>query len=339
LSEQQRKVTISIDLMGGDNSPLVPLQAISEMIKENHEVNFIAFGLEQKTTELINKFKFPEDRFTLIESKSQISEDIKPSKALRNSLGSSMRMTIEAVQEGKADAAISSGNTGGLMAIAMIVLKTIESIDRPAILAIIPRLSGKACLLDVGANSNCQSRNLSEFALLGTEFAKIILNKDSPSVGILNIGKEATKGNDLIKSSYEALLLSKLNFQGFVEANELLLGDVDVIISDGFSGNIALKAMEGAGKFCLEAIKQAANRSILAKFGLLLFKIFSSKKSVSLDPSEYNGGIFLGLNGIVVKSHGNANVKAFKTSIKHAIRLSEGKIIEKLKQEVKFTDD
>ena len=219
------------------------------------------------------------------------------------------------------------------------MLKTIEAVDRPAILALIPRLKGRACLLDVGANINCTPKNLLDFAYLGVEFAKIMFAIKSPTIAILNIGKEVTKGNDLIKQTHEILSSSKLNFKGFIEANELLLSDINVIVTDGFSGNIALKAMEGAGKFCLEVMKQAANKSWLAKLGLIIFKVFLPKNSVSLDPSEYNGGIFLGLNGIVVKSHGGANIKAFSTSLDHAIKLARSDILSVILKEVRIPNE
>jgi len=319
--------------MGGDNALTIPLQAISELIHEIEDVDFVAFGKGNEVPSLIDKTPKFKDRFKFVEVQSVILEDEKPSVALRKSRGTSMSAAIELVAKGDAHAVVSAGNTGALMAIAMYQLKLLESIDRPAILAIIPRLDGRACLLDVGANVMCQSRNLLDFAILGTKFAQVIFDKENPTVGLLNIGKEEIKGSDLVKSSHEALQGSNLNYRGYVEANELLTGDIDVIVTDGFSGNIALKAMEGSGKFCLKAIKLAASKSTLAKLGLILFKFFSPKGAISLDPSEYNGGIFLGLNGIVVKSHGSADVRAFKTSLKHAISLARGDLIALIKKE------
>jgi glycerol-3-phosphate acyltransferase PlsX len=194
-------------------------------------------------------------------------------------------------------------------------------------------------LLDVGANVVCQSRNLQDFAYLGSKFAQVLLGKNNPTVGLLNIGKELTKGTDLIKSTHELLQDCALNYVGFVEANALLTGDVDVVVADGFSGNVALKAMEGAGSFCLRSLKKAAADSIISKLGLALFKLFAGKSISSLDPNSYNGGVFLGLNGIVVKSHGAANVRAFKTCINHAITMSRGDLIGKLKQDRSLIDD
>lgn len=339
MSGDNERILISVDLMGGDNAPAVPLHAISEIIAQSKNIDFIAFGLRDKVQLIAQKLNLPENRFKFIHSEFVIIEDDRPSSALRKHKGSSMSDAIDAVAMKRAGAVVSAGNTGALMAISAYVLKLIESIDRPAMLALIPRIDGRACLLDVGANAVCQSRNLQDFAILGSKFAQVFLKKDNPTIALLNIGKESTKGTDIIKSSHEALQNSKLNYVGFVEANELLTGSVDVIVSDGFTGNVALKAMEGAGNFCLKSIRKSASASFISKLGLALFKIFSSKSTVSLDPNEYNGGIFLGLNGIVVKSHGSANIKAFKTCINHAITMVKGDLIKKLQHgEEEFID-
>ena len=338
MSGNNERVVISVDLMGGDNAPLASLEAISQVIAEHRDVDFVAFGLTDKVLPLVAKLKIPSSRFVFHHSESVIIEDDKPSAALRKHKNTSMSDAVTAVADNKADAVVSAGNTGALMAISVYLLKLLKTIDRPAMLALVPRLGGRACLLDVGANAVCQSRNLQDFAILGSKFAQVFLKKANPTVGLLNIGKESTKGTDIVKSSHEALQDLKLNYIGFVEANELLTGDVDVIVADGFSGNVALKAMEGAGNFCLKSLKNAVSGSFISKLGLALFKIFSSKSMASLDPNEYNGGIFLGLSGIVVKSHGAANVKAFKTCINHAITMVKGDLIKKLQHEEELVD-
>lgn len=339
LSNSDTKIVISIDLMGGDNAPEVPLVAISQVIKENKDINFLAFGLQNTVEPILSKLNISKDRFHFKPSDSVIREEDKPSLALRKHKNTSISDAIKAVAEGKASAVVSAGNTGAVMAIAIYLLKVIDSIDRPAVLALIPRINGRACLLDVGANAVCQARHLQDFAMLGSRFAQVLLGKSKPTIGLLNIGKEDTKGTELVKSTHELLLETELNYVGFVEANGLLTGDVDVIVTDGFSGNVALKAMEGAGSFCLRMLKKAAGDSLMARLGLALFKLFGGTSAADLDPNEYNGGVLLGLNGIVVKSHGAANIKAFKTCINHAIAMSQRDLIGKLQQKGSLADD
>ncbi len=339
LSGGKKNIVISVDLMGGDHAPEVPLKAVAEILHDHQDVEILAFGLEDKTAEALKRINIQSQRFSFIPSKTSVASEEKPSVALRKHKHTTMSDAILAVATNKASAVVSAGNTGAFMAIALHLLKVLDGIDRPAVLALIPTEHGKACLLDVGANATCQPHNLKDFAYLGSKFAQILLQKQIPMVGLLNIGTESNKGNDLIQKTHALLQDSALHYIGFVEANTLLHGSTDVIITDGFTGNVALKAMEGAGRFCINVLKEVGSKSLLAKLCLLMLKIFGTSAMRNLDPCTYNGGMLIGLNGIAIKSHGAANVKAFKSSVNHAIQLVKSDVMTQLKNMDNKSDD
>ncbi|MFZ4126284.1 MAG: phosphate acyltransferase PlsX, partial [Rickettsiales bacterium] len=256
--------------------------------------------------------------------------------ALRKSKGSSMRMAIEAVNEGQADACVSAGNTGALMAISKMVLKTLPGILRPAITATVPAQQRPVVLLDMGANIDCTADYLVQFALMGDAYARAVLGVEKPRIGLLNVGSEDMKGHDEVKEAHQ-LLKSKnlpIDYHGFVEGNDILEGTVDVVVTDGFTGNIALKTAEGASRLMYHAVKTAIESSLFAKLGYLLARSALRVSLKRFDPRKHNGAILLGLNGISVKSHGNADAKSFSHAIRVAATLATNKINDKILEEL-----
>jgi glycerol-3-phosphate acyltransferase PlsX len=262
--------------------------------------------------------------------------DESPSKALKNKKDSSMRVAINLVRDGHADACVSAGNTGALMATARFVLKMIPGIDRPAIISTLPSIYGHTYVLDLGANVDCTAEHLFQFAIMGNELVKAVEAIDSPKVGLLNIGEEDTKGNGQVKSAAKLLENSSLNYIGYVEGNSLNAGHikVDLIVTDGFVGNVALKSIEGAAKMIGSALKEAFGKNILTRLvGLIAYPVLKSFKR-RIDPRLYNGASFLGLRGLVIKSHGGADVLAFKTAIQLAEIEVKKDVIRKISEQV-----
>ena len=265
--------------------------------------------------------------------------DESPSKALKNKKDSSMRVAINLVRDGHADACVSAGNTGALMATARFVLKMIPGIDRPAIISTLPSIYGHTHVLDLGANVDCTAEHLFQFAIMGNELVRAVESIDSPKVGLLNIGEEDTKGNEQVKSAAKLLENSTLNYIGYVEGNSLNAGHikVDLIVTDGFVGNVALKSIEGAAKMIGYALKEAFGKNSLTKLvGLIAYPVLKSFKQ-RIDPRLYNGASFLGLRGLVIKSHGGADVLAFKTAIQLAVCEVKQDVIRKISEQVEKT--
>ena len=260
----------------------------------------------------------------------------KPSVAIRQGKNSSMGMAIDAVKTGKAEAVVSAGNTGALMAISKIALRTLAGIDRPAICSLFPTVNGQAVMLDLGANTECTAENLFQFAVMGEAFARVVLARKSPSIGILNIGSEAGKGIDSVRRAADMLTNTHLplNFYGFIEGNDIAAGVVDVVVTDGFSGNIALKTAEGAGKLCADFLKKGLNSSPRAMLGALLAKPALKSVFKKIDPRSHNGGMFIGLNGIVVKSHGGTDEIGFANAIEVTRNLMNDKINQQIIDEI-----
>jgi len=265
--------------------------------------------------------------------------DESPSKALKNKKDSSMRVAINLVRDGQADACVSAGNTGALMATARFVLKMIPGIDRPAIISTLPSIHGHTHALDLGANVDCTAEHLFQFAVMGAELVKAVENIDNPKVGLLNIGEEDMKGNEQVKAAAKLLENSSLNYIGYVEGDSLNAGriNVDLIVADGFVGNIALKSIEGAAKMIGSALKEAFGKNSFTKLaGLLAYPVLKSFKK-RIDPRLYNGASFLGLRGLVIKSHGGADVLAFKTAIHLAEIEVKKDVIKKISEQVERT--
>jgi glycerol-3-phosphate acyltransferase PlsX len=265
--------------------------------------------------------------------------DESPSKALKNKKDSSMRVAINLVRDGQADACVSAGNTGALMATARFVLKMIPGVDRPAIISTLPSTFGHTHVLDLGANVDCSAEHLFQFAVMGAELVKAVDNIENPKVGLLNIGEEDVKGNEQVKAVAKLLEKSDLNYIGYVEGNSLNAGAiaVDLIVADGFVGNVALKSIEGAAKMISTALKAAFSKNLLTKLvGLIAYPVLKSFKE-RIDPRLYNGASFLGLRGLVIKSHGGADVLAFKTAIKLAEIEVKKDVIRKISEQIEKT--
>jgi glycerol-3-phosphate acyltransferase PlsX len=337
-------VTISLDAMGGDKAPLSVIKGACHQASinaaNNIEVKFLFYGDEKQITPLITQYQDPKAKlnYQIIHCDKVISSDEKPSTALRQGKNSSMWLAIEAVANKQADAVVSSGNTGALMAISRIVLRSLNDIHRPAIAGLIPSLKGNVAMLDLGANAECSAENLFEFAIMGDAFAKVMLGLKNPRIGLLNIGSEEVKGNDVIRLASSLIKESapSLNFIGYVEGNEIAEGTADVVVADGFSGNIALKTAEGTAKFCKDIMRTSFESSFLAKLGYLLARASIKKASSKLDARLYNGAMFLGLNGIVVKSHGSSEHIGFANAIAVATELAKNNINDKINQEMEL---
>lgn len=328
------KVTLAVDLMGGDKAPKATIEGIKEALKRNENVSFICFG----SCEAINKAKhiLHTNRCEFVESSDDILASDKVSIAMRKKQ-SSMSLCLKATQEGKADASVSSGNTGALMAISKLYFRTIDGISRPAICTVIPTIESTSVLLDMGANAECTAENLLEFAIMGSAFVKGAFGVSNPTVGIINIGEEETKGTPLVQGAYHLFKQSIIakNFSGFIEGDELHNGKVNVIVTDGFTGNVVLKTMEGSGKTMKYFLQHYMLESILGKLALLIgFPCFKKIKS-KIDPNKYNGAMFLGLNGIAVKSHGSSNAEGFANAIEVAYNLVVSNINTTVKEEIK----
>ena len=331
----QKTTVIAVDAMGGDNAPSIVIEGLARVLKKDKHVFFQIYGNEEKILPFVQEFNLDKDKFKIHHTTQVIKPDDKPSYAIRNGRESSMFKAIMSVRNGYADAVISAGNTGALMAISKICLGTIAGIDRPAIAAVLPTLNGPAIALDLGANAVCSSKNLVEFSIMGSALHRILFKTKKPSVGLLNIGSEDTKGRDEIKEAAQQLKeVNDINFYGFIEGNDIGKGTTNVIVTDGFSGNVALKSIEGTVKFISGTLKRIAKRSFLRKLVFLLalptLKIFKT----SIDPRQYNGAMFIGLNGVSVKSHGASDAFSFSCAVHHALDMARHNLCAQIRQDV-----
>ena len=334
-------INIAIDAMGGDFGPSEIIPALDIVAKGRPDVSFLVFGDENAIKPHLSKYPNLSKRVSVRHTDNMIKNDDKPSLALRSSKGTGMRLAIEAVKNGEAKAVVSAGNTGALMAMAKMVLKTVPGIHRPAIASVMPGINGDSIMLDLGANVLVDGENLVQFAILGSIFARAHKRIERPTVGLLNVGSEETKGPDHVRKAAE--ILSCVDFpgeyKGFVEGNDITKGTVDVIVSDGYAGNIALKTAEGVGSLTKHYFSESFASSPLAMLGGLFayFSLKSLKKR--MDPRLYNGGVFLGLNGVCIKSHGGADALAFSQAVVLAVRLArEGYIDQVVKDIAHLTD-
>ena len=333
-------LTISIDVMGGDFGPEVTIPASLDCLKDNAELKLILVGDETVIRHHLDQA--PSDhthRLSIWHASQRVEMDESPSKALKNKKDSSMRVAINLVRDGQADACVSAGNTGALMATARFVLKMIPGVDRPAIISTLPSTFGHTHVLDLGANVDCTAEHLFQFAVMGAELVKAVENIDNPKVGLLNIGEEDVKGNEQVKAAAKLLESSHLNYIGYVEGNSLNAGNiaVDLIVADGFVGNVALKSIEGAAKMISTALKASFSKNLLTKLaGLIAYPVLKSFKE-RIDPRLYNGASFLGLRGLVIKSHGGADRLAFKTAIKLAEVEVKKDVIRKISEQIEQT--
>lgn len=305
-------IILSVDAMGGDHGINVTVPACIKFLQDNANVKLIITGDKDAIYNKIGQgLSDVEGRLEIIHTTQVVEMDEPPQSAMRNKKESSMRIAINQVKEGKAQAVISAGNTGALMATARYVLKTMDGIDRPAIAKIMPAIGKEVCVLDLGANVECSPEHLLQFGVMGAQIMRGITNKPSPSIGLLNIGSEDIKGHENIKKAAELFKKSGLNFYGNVEGDDINKGTVDVIVCDGFTGNVALKSIEGVAKMIAFFIKKEFNNGLLSKImGLMAYPVINRVKT-RLDTRKYNGAVLIGLNGLVIKSHGGTDMLGF----------------------------
>ncbi len=315
-----RKVTIALDAMGGDLGPEAVVPAALAILEKDDSVNFLLVGLAGTLDDARVKAREKYgNRLRFVSATQIVGMDEHPADALRRKKDSSMRIAIEAVKRGDADACVSSGNTGALMATARYVLKTLPGVDRPAIIAAVPGLSRDTFMLDLGANVGCSAQHLLQFALMGSVVAEDILDIEHSRVGLLNIGEEDIKGNEIVREAGELLSRSTLDYVGFVEADAVFNGAADVVVSDGFVGNVALKTMEGVAGLISAILREEFQRNPLRQFqGLAASSALNAIRG-RLDSRRYNGASLVGLNGVVIKSHGGADKFAFENAVQTAI--------------------
>ena len=323
-----RALTVSIDAMGGDAGPAVVVSALLKTIQRHSAVNFILHGDEAELNPLVARHPKLQGRASVRHAPGRVSMEDKPSHVLRRGKDTSMWHTINCVKEGDADVAVSAGNTGALMAVSMFGLGIIEGISRPAIAVIWPSLKGQTIVLDVGANVGATDEMLVDFAVMGEAFAHAIFGLANPTVGILNVGAEEQKGNESVRGAAQILRNSNLpmDFHGFVEGDDIAKGTVDVVVTDGFTGNIALKTAEGTARLVGAYLRSALKRSFMSKLGAVIASGALQTLRRKLDPRAQNGGVFLGLNGIVVKSHGGADAVGFASALDMAIDMARADI-------------
>lgn len=323
--------------MGGDHGPGVVIPAAAIALLRHPDLRFILVGDEARIAPELAANPTLQGKVEIVHTDIAVAMDAKPSQALRRGRWkSSMWLALEAVRDGRADAIVSAGNTGALMAMAKFCLKSIEGVDRPAIAAIWPTVEAECIVLDVGANVGADSRQLVEFALMGAGMARALFGMERPSVGLLNIGVEEVKGVDQIKHAASVLKEAPLpiRYKGFVEGDDIGHGAADVIVTDGFTGNIALKTAEGTAKQIAEYLRAAMGRSFLARLGAVLAQGAFRALKEKMDPRQLNGGIFLGLNGIVVKSHGGTDATGFACAIDLAYDMASNGVVKRLASDV-----
>ncbi|MEG3617365.1 phosphate acyltransferase PlsX [Magnetovibrio sp. PR-2] len=330
-----QSITLSIDAMGGDNAPDMVVAGLDLALRDLPGTRFIIYGRAEKLTPLLSQYPELAETCEVRHTDDTVSNEEKPGIALRSGRKSSMRLAINAVSDGEADGVVSAGNTGALMAMAKFVLKTLPGIDRPAIASLLPTMKGESVMLDLGANIQCDAENLVQFAVMGEVFARNVLHIKKPSIGILNVGTEVLKGNDSVKQAGTILSETQLpiDFYGFVEGDDIGAGTVDVIVTDGFTGNVALKTIEGTAKLFASALKQELMDSIPGKIGALIAKPAIDSFRTRFDPRRYNGAMFLGLGGICVKSHGGTDAYGFCNAVKVAHELITDQLNEGIKED------
>jgi glycerol-3-phosphate acyltransferase PlsX len=329
-------IKIAVDAMGGDNSPNKIVEGIIHNHRSNKKNFYKIFGDQNKIAKLINN-NIDNNFYEIIHTEKVVKSTDSPLEGAKKGKDTSMWLAIESVKKKDADIVISAGNTGALLVIAKLNLKMIENIDKPALSALWPNKNGMSVVLDLGANIECSSKNLFDFSIMGASLYTSLYPDNRPNVALLNIGSEELKGNEIIKETYQILNEKKSNnydFAGYVEGNQLMDGDINVIVSDGFTGNVALKTAEGTANFIIKELKEAMTGSIIGKISSLLNISNLNKFKKRLDPRLYNGAIFIGLDSPVVKSHGGTDYIGFSNSLDVCHRIVKGNLIEKIKNNI-----
>ena len=329
---------IAVDAMGGDEGLAVMLAGVARARRKFEGMKFILVGDEAAIREELKTHPNLTAHSEIVHAPDTVGSSDRPSQAIRRAKTTSMGIAIDMVKQGRAGAAVSSGNTGALMAMAKLALRTMPGIDRPALAALLPTLGDNdVCVLDLGANTECDARNLVQFAVMGAAYARTTMDLERPRVALLNIGTEDQKGTDIIRDAAATLRAADdlpLGFTGFIEGDRLSRGEVDVIVCDGFSGNIALKTAEGTARFVADLLKRAFRSSTRSKIGFLISRPATELLRHHLDPNTHNGAVFLGLNGLVVKSHGGANELGVATAIGAAAKMVRDRLTERISQDL-----
>jgi glycerol-3-phosphate acyltransferase PlsX len=329
-------VTVAVDCMGGDHGPTVTVPAALSFLRNHPDIQAILVGREEVLKPLVDNDALAAlgERLSIHHAFEVVSMDEPPASALRNKKDSSLRVAINLVKDGKADAAVSAGNTGALMATARFVLKMLPGIDRPAICTVLPTVSGQCYMLDLGANVDCTAEHLLQFGIMGAMLVAAVEHRAQPSVGLLNIGEEEIKGNEVVKGAAELLRASGLNFYGNVEGDDIFKGTTDVVVCDGFVGNVALKTTEGLAQMLATFLREEFTRGIFAKLMALVALPVLKRFKRRTDHRRYNGAVLLGLRGIVVKSHGSADALAFEQALGRAANIGGNQLIERISSQI-----
>lgn len=326
-------IVLAVDCMGGDHGPSVIVPAIADFLRCDMDCHVICVGREAELRPQLDRVGAAfADRWSVQQASEVVGMDEPVASALRNKKDSSMRVAVDLVKAGRADAAVSAGNTGALMAISRFVLKTLPDIDRPAIASILPTMKGHSYVLDLGANVDCSPAHLLQFGIMGSMLAAALEHDERPRVGLLNIGEEAIKGNEVVKQAGELLRSSGLNFIGNVEGDDIYKGTADVVVCDGFVGNVALKTSEGLAQMIRVFLREEFSRNLLTRCaGLIALPVLNAFRA-RVDPRRYNGASLLGLRGVVVKSHGSADSYAFRHALSRAAEAARQRLPEKIAQ-------
>ncbi|MDM9629284.1 phosphate acyltransferase PlsX [Rhizobium sp. S152] len=331
-------IRISIDLMGGDFGPQVVIPGAAKALERHPDISFVMYGLKEQCEPILDRFPKLKDKSVFHDCELAVRMDEKPSQALRRGrYVSTMWRSIEAVKTKDADVAISAGNTGALMAMAKFCLRTMANIERPAIAAIWPTKRGESIVLDVGATIGADSQQLMDFALMGGAMARALFEIERPTIGLLNVGVEEIKGQEEVKEAGRLLReanIDSVEYFGFVEGNDIGKGTVDVVVTEGFTGNIALKTAEGTARQIGDYLRAAMSRTLLARIGYILAKGAFDMLREKMDPSRVNGGVFLGLNGVVIKSHGGANAEGISAAIEVGYDMAKNGLNQKIENDL-----
>ena len=322
---------IVVDAMGGDNAPEAIINGCVQVSREI-DAEIVLCGKEEIIKKHLDKIKFKGSNITIHNASEVVTNEDAPTKAIRTKKNSSMVVGLNLIKEGTGDILISAGNTGALMAGALLLVDRIKGVDRPALAPILPSYEGPVLLVDAGSNANCKPENLLQFAIMGSIYMKNICGIENPRVGLVNIGTEVSKGNKLTKESFDLLQKSDVNFIGSIEGRDIPLGTIDVAVCDGFVGNVILKVMEGMGKTVSKLLKDEIKRSVISKLGGLILMPALKRFKKKLDYTEYGGALYLGIERAVIKCHGSSNAKAIASAIKQAEAFVKNKTVEKIRE-------
>tara|TARA_B100000945_G_scaffold319522_1_gene326929 strand:- start:308 stop:1354 length:1047 start_codon:yes stop_codon:yes gene_type:complete len=342
----KEKVKIAIDLMGAENSPDKNLEGVNIFIKRNKFKNdyfFYFFGNKEVINNKIKQYSSLKNNYKIFDTKIVVSDELSAMSAIKKGKGSSMWESIQAQIDQDADVTLSAGNTGVLLVMSKMILKTLDNVDKPALAGLWPNEKNMSVVLDLGANIECSEKNLIDFSEMGSALFKSIFPDEKAKLSLLNIGLEEVKGTELLKSTYTKLKqldqLGDFEFKGYIEGNQIMKGETNVIVTDGFTGNVALKTAEGTANFLTKTLKNTLSNNILSKF-FALFSYYSLKRFKNkLDPRKYNGAIFLGLNGPVVKSHGGIDGLGFSYSVELCYKIAKGDLMKKIKNNLSHTEN